>query len=236
MNRERTRVSSTRGLVAQVVERAGLEDRVVVREAARADWRDALQREEAALVQDVHARRRTAFAAGRACAHDALDALGVPRAPLLRVGGGGEAAEAPAWPGGCVGSIAHADAHCAAIVARDDELIALGLDVESTHRVSTALFARVTTSVERAHFASARTPVPPALAFVAKEAAYKAWSPITGRRLGFRDVEIRPGGAGRFEALFVGGAHAGPLGGGPHAGAFARIGDLIAALVFAPAA
>lgn len=157
---------------------------------------------EARIVARSVAVRRAEFAAGRACAHAALDVLSAPDIPLLP-----GADRAPLWPAGFVGSITHTRGACAAVVASRAEAAGLGLDVEPMGDLAPSLRAMVCRDEERRHHAQ----LPPTgpdwalLTFCAKEAFYKAYRPQTGRFLDFHDVSLvftpAPGsGAGTFRA------------------------------------
>ena len=134
-------------------------------------------------------RRRDQFTGGRSCARQALGALGVaPQA--IPVGPRG----APVWPPGTVGSITHCAGYCAAAAARSAEVAALGIDAEPDAPLPPRVIARVASERELAaidHDLVAREGVALGkLLFSAKEAVFKAWFPLTGRPLGFRDVEL----------------------------------------------
>ena len=152
---------------------------------------------EAALAECMSPARRAQFAAGRALARAALAELGVEAGALPRATGG-----APDWPAGCVGSITHcgegADSWAAVAVARGNARRALGLDAERERPVSPAVRARILRPAELAALGGEATWLP-TLFFSAKESAYKALYPLTGRLLDFQDVEIALG-AGTFEA------------------------------------
>jgi 4'-phosphopantetheinyl transferase EntD len=142
---------------------------------------------EAALARRMGESRRREFALGRACARRALAQLGIHGVALLR-----GADRAPLWPTGIIGSLTHTDGFCAAVVARRDDLLALGLDAER-ERLSQRAAQRVLAAEEREHLA--RLPSPPGcgfetLAFSAKESVFKALYPLSGVRLGFRDAAL----------------------------------------------
>jgi len=101
----------------------------------------------------------------------------------------------PLWPGGVVGSITHCRNYAAAAVARKwAGIVALGIDAEP----HTALGAHVVSAVvrpdERAGLVEARAARPDIhwehVIFSAKEALFKAWWPMTGRRLDFSDAGV----------------------------------------------
>jgi 4'-phosphopantetheinyl transferase EntD len=150
----------------------------------------ALYREERELIapQAVERRRRE-FATGRYCARRALAALGLPLSgPLLRGPDG-----APSWPDGVRGSITHCPGYRAAAVARTADARALGIDAELPRPLSPAATAALTTAAEREGLPPhPRLPWETVL-FSAKEAAYKAWTPMLGpdRTLVLRDAGVR---------------------------------------------
>jgi 4'-phosphopantetheinyl transferase EntD len=171
---------------------------VAVVEAGAAQWTAAVLPEEASVVAWSAPRRRQEFAAGRACARMALAQLGYQPAPLIP---GPD--RAPAWPQGAVGSITHCRDYCAAAAARRSQLRALGIDAELNQPLPEGVAELVCTPAELDWSASTehqgadwRT-----LIFSAKESVFKAWQPLTGEWLGYRDVELRVDvEAGTFEA------------------------------------
>jgi 4'-phosphopantetheinyl transferase EntD len=148
-------------------------------------------------------RRRDQFMGGRRCARQALAALGLaPQA--IPVGPRG----APAWPPGTVGSITHCAGYCAAAAAPSQAVAALGIDAEPDGPLPPRVIARVVSERELAaidHDLVAREGVALGkLLFSAKEAVFKAWFPLTGRPLGFRDVELAIDlESGRLEARLL---------------------------------
>jgi 4'-phosphopantetheinyl transferase EntD len=121
-------------------------------------------------------------------ARTALRHLGIEGFDLLP-GKGRE----PMWPPGIVGSITHSATECAAAVARSDEILALGIDVETFVPLGAEIVPLVCTEAERRGWRAH----PPYSAdvwgkavFSAKESFYKAYFPATGIVLGFHDVEV----------------------------------------------
>jgi 4'-phosphopantetheinyl transferase EntD len=135
---------------------------------------------EAALVARAVERRRRDFTAGRACAREALRALGFPAAAL-----GAHPERDPTWPAGAVGSITHTDGWVAAVAAPADAFAGLGLDAESADGLDDDVIRLVCRPGEP------RDPVAAKAVFCAKEAVYKAVFPSTRRFLEFHDVEVR---------------------------------------------
>jgi 4'-phosphopantetheinyl transferase EntD len=159
----------------------------VVVEATPAMWDGGLWPEEAALVRSAVAERRREFTAGRNCARATLRALGIAEV-AIPVGAG----RAPRFPGDVSGSITHAGAYCAAAAIHRGPVASIGIDAESIAPLPSALVAMILSARERAAFTDhAVAPYDLAkLAFSAKEAFYKAWYPLTGVMLEFRDVAI----------------------------------------------
>jgi 4'-phosphopantetheinyl transferase EntD len=155
-------------------------------------------------------RRRREFVTGRACSRRALARLGLP-ATAVGSGARGE----PLWPAGVVGSITHCDGYRACAVAHARDVRALGVDAEPRAPLPGGVLDAVASSAERRALAAHPEGVPwDRLLFSAKEAVFKAWYPLTGRELGFDDVELRiDPRAGTFEALVL--VDAPELGGEP---------------------
>jgi len=99
----------------------------------------------------------------------------------------GKLGRAPVWPEGVVGSFAHDDEVAVAAVARDNDIAALGIDVEPADPLPSELQALVLTKREQMQ-------MPPAswsgrLVFAAKEAVYKAIATLDGTLLDYQDIE-----------------------------------------------
>lgn len=158
---------------------------------------DALLPAERAQVVSAVEKRQREFAAGRACAHELLDELGLAGAPLLS-----DAERVPLWPEGVVGSITHAAGLCAVALARSDTLRALGLDLERADAVRPELWRRICRPAEIERLRGLPAPAQSrcaSLVFSAKEATYKCLFPESRVPLGFRDVEVELDlDAGRF--------------------------------------
>ncbi|WP_329209891.1 4'-phosphopantetheinyl transferase superfamily protein [Streptomyces sp. NBC_00683] len=168
--------------------------------------------EEEALVARAVAKRRHEFTTVRHCARTALASYGLPPAPILPGTEG-----APRWPDGMVGSLTHCDGYRAAAVAENTTVASLGIDAEPAEPLSDeGSLNLVTLPAERtalSELAAHRPGVPwDRLLFSAKESVYKAWSPLTGRWLGFQDAHItlRPDGTFAATLLVPGTTTAGP--------------------------
>jgi 4'-phosphopantetheinyl transferase EntD len=145
--------------------------------------------EEEAVVAKAVDKRRREFATARACARQAMAALGQPSAPIVSGYRG-----APQWPPGVVGSITHCDGYRAAAVARAADVTTLGVDAEPDEPLPDGVLDLVAGPEERAWLAGpgAATAGPcwDRLLFSAKESVYKAWFPLTRRWLDFSDAML----------------------------------------------
>jgi 4'-phosphopantetheinyl transferase EntD len=160
---------------------------------------DALFDDERAAVAGAVGKRVREFGAGRFAARCALGDLGlepcsIPRADDRR----------PCWPSGVVGSISHGGDVAVAGLASSRRFAGLGVDLEVAGRVTGPLHARLFTATERSRYE--RRPGDWAtLLFSAKEAVYKAVNPLTGRYIGFQEVEVDVDWAdATFRARYVG--------------------------------
>ncbi|QSB16795.1 4'-phosphopantetheinyl transferase superfamily protein [Natronosporangium hydrolyticum] len=167
----------------------------------------SLYPEEAALLARSGAgdKRRREFTTVRACARAALHELGVPPAPVLPGPG-----RAPNWPAGVTGSMTHCDGYRAAAVAATADLRSLGIDAEPAGPLPAGVLGLIGSRAERAqvaHLARERPEVPwDRLLFCAKEAAYKAWYPVTGQWVALADIAVEVGPEdGRLRARPPGG-------------------------------
>lgn len=134
-------------------------------------------------------KRREEFVTGRACARDALRSLGISRV-AIPVGPRGE----PVWPLGVAGSITHCTGYACSVVARSLDVAGLGIDAEPNAPLPDGVLRVIARPSEIARVLStARNPNDPywdRLLFCAKEAAFKAWYPLTGEMLTFEDAEV----------------------------------------------
>ena len=160
----------------------------------RAPEQGLFQEETAAIAQAVPKRRRE-FAAGRRAARAAMAKLGKP-AQAVPMGPD----RAPVWPHGIMGSIAHCDTVCmAALIDVTGGAQSVGLDVEPAVPLRPDLEHMICTETERAWLDTMPQEDRGLRAkqiFCAKEATYKALYPITGKVIGFHDVELRIDGDG----------------------------------------
>jgi 4'-phosphopantetheinyl transferase EntD len=185
----------------------------------------ALLADELVYTRTFAPRRLGEFRHGRACARLALSRLGVA-AVAIPVGSKRE----PVWPDGIVGSISHAGSAAAAVVARRADVRSLGLDLEAAGDLEAGLWSRICLPAEIARNAGSGYGAGCAarLVFSAKEAAYKALWPVTGRFLDFHDIEVRLDEAGRTFAVTSRAAHLPEELASAVSGRFATVGELFA--------
>jgi len=131
------------------------------------------------------------FAAGRHCAHQALQAFGVAAdVPLLR----GPHRE-PLWPADLVGSITHTAGYCAAVVAPASACAGLGIDAEHCGQVGPELWPLLFDASERALLQALEPLARDQLAtvlFAAKEAFFKSHFRLSATMPEFTDMALRP--------------------------------------------
>ncbi len=153
----------------------------------RIDYGD-LHPSEVAATPRMVPKRRLEFTAGRAAARMAMAELGVDPHPIPMAPD-----RAPVWPTGLIGSIAHCDTVAIAAVALADQIRAIGIDIEPATPLDPDLWDTVCTGAEL-EWLNAQPKcdrgLQAKLIFCAKESVYKAQYPLTGRMIGFEDVEV----------------------------------------------
>lgn len=162
----------------------------VVAEEAFGDLPDVtLFPDEEAVIAKAVDKRRNEFATVRGCARAALARLGVPPAPILPGLRG-----APAWPPGVVGSMTHCAGYRASVVARDHDVVTIGIDAEPHGRLPEGVLGVVSSAEEQARLAVLAASRPEVfwdrMLFSAKESVYKAWFPLTRRWLNFDEASV----------------------------------------------
>lgn len=128
------------------------------------------------------------FAAGRTCARRALEEFGITGHSLRM-----QNDRLPHWPASMTGSISHSAVLRGAVVARQRQFRALGLDIEITAQVTREIWPAICSPQEMQWLAALEQPQREryaALIFSAKEAFYKCQYCVTGQWLEFDDVEV----------------------------------------------
>ena len=145
--------------------------------------------DEEAVIANAVEKRRSEFATARACARAALAKLGVPAVPIVPGLRG-----APQWPPGVVGSITHCAGYRASAVARDLDVVTIGVDAEPHGELPPGVLEAVASRSEQGKLAALAAAMPDVcwdrMLFSAKESVYKAWFPLTRRWLGFEDASV----------------------------------------------
>jgi 4'-phosphopantetheinyl transferase EntD len=144
--------------------------------------------EEGDLIERAVPKRRREFIAGRIYAREALSELGQPPVPILT-----KSSRAPRWPNGFVGAISHTQMLCAAVVGRAAEFASIGIDIEADTPLDPGLVPLICLPTELCARDTIETAIGidlPKLLFVAKEAFYKLYNPITDYFLDFSDVKV----------------------------------------------
>lgn len=147
-----------------------------------------LTEDETKCIAKAVPKRIKEFAAGRACARRALLELGFEGASIAT-----RPDRQPVWPVGIVGSISHTNGYCAAAVATEENLYAVGIDCELIGAVDNTLWKLVSTDRERTwlySLDSRNATLAATLLFAAKEAAFKCQYPSTKEWWDFQDVDI----------------------------------------------
>lgn len=154
------------------------------------DWRKfepgdeaQLWPEEAMSLRSSRSDLRQASGAARVLARQLLARLGAPCSALIKDDDG-----VPLWPPGFVGSLAHDSTHALAAVAREQDVWALGVDLEPDRPMAPELIELIATPAERARYDEDFLRGPGL--FVVKEAVFKAFFPRERRFLDYQDIEI----------------------------------------------
>lgn len=127
------------------------------------------------------------FQLGRACAHQALDFFGAGDMPIRT-----DTNRAPLWPAGVVGSITHCTGYSAAAVARQTDLLSIGVNARHWRDRSTVLAAEIAAPQEIAQLSREGFSIETALELIvsAKKSLFKAMRSHAEAEFGFRSVEL----------------------------------------------
>jgi 4'-phosphopantetheinyl transferase EntD len=157
--------------------------------ATRSDSDAQLFPEEEWIIRRAIESRRREFVTARACAREALTNLGLPLQSIPADPQG-----IPVWPEGIVGSITHCAGYRAAAVGRTQDLAALAIDAEPNRQLRHRVLSVIASPSEIRWVRQCLRESPhicwDRLLFCIKEAVYKVWFLLTGKRLGFQDVKI----------------------------------------------
>ena len=136
---------------------------------------------EAAVVAQASDLRRREFHTGRRLARAALANLGCEPTAIIPDGN-----RVPGWPAGFIGSISHTRSLCVAHVGTSKELVGIGIDLELNRSCPPEIVFQISCPNE----GKGAAPASHLPRFVAKEAFYKAYFPVTRAWLEFQDVFV----------------------------------------------
>ncbi|MDB5133123.1 MAG: 4-phosphopantetheinyl transferase [Mucilaginibacter sp.] len=143
---------------------------------------------EKALIGKAALKRQNDFSTGRHCARKALGRFGASDTEILT----GEVKE-PLWPAGFVGSISHSKKLTGAIVAKVENIAAVGLDVETIGGINHDMWDILFTYNEQVFLSTMgdrEQALYSTLVFSFKEAFYKLQYPLTKQYVDFKEVGI----------------------------------------------
>ncbi|PKL35314.1 MAG: 4-phosphopantetheinyl transferase [Spirochaetae bacterium HGW-Spirochaetae-1] len=142
------------------------------------------------LGKKAREKRRREFIMGRAASRNALMRAGCTDPPPVLRGAMGE----PLWPEGYVGAISHTSVVAVSAVCPVILASGIGLDVEDMGEpVELPVFNLVCSDSELQwiHASRDECQLRFRMIFSAKEAAYKAFFPLVGAYIDFKDAELR---------------------------------------------
>ncbi|RYZ94346.1 MAG: 4'-phosphopantetheinyl transferase superfamily protein [Sphingobacteriaceae bacterium] len=142
---------------------------------------------EVLIVEKASTKRRADFSTGRYCASQALSPF-IKSRPAILQGKGNE----PLWPDGLVGSISHSKKLAGAVVAKQTDVTAIGVDIETLGGVKPDMWRLVFHDEEQALIRSKGNDAATwaTLLFSLKESFYKLQYPLTGLFVDFTDILI----------------------------------------------
>ena len=161
----------------------------------------SIDRAEWQRVASAGAKRQREYACGRYYSHQLLQQIGFGELVI-----GSDAKGCPQWPTGIVGSISHTNDYCVAMLARTENYVSVGADLEEAGRMKESLWPRLFTPVEierisRVEEADEQMRLA-AILFSAKEAFYKCDYPLNQQSYEFTDVEVSIDDARRLSLIF----------------------------------
>jgi len=144
-----------------------------------------LTEDELPYVSKAVPKRVREFTAGRHIARRALRHMNVAASSIPVAKN-----RCPVWPDGIVGSISHTDDIVGVALARTQDYVSVGFDIEAGRAVKPELFNMFLTDDESYHIDPIAESELATLIFSCKESVYKAVYPLVGEFLEFRDLEI----------------------------------------------
>jgi len=148
-------------------------------------YQGVLTEEELSFVSRAAPKRVREFTAGRHLARSALREMGVAVASIPV-----SPNRYPVWPDGIVGSISHTDDNVGVALARVQDFISVGFDIEICGAVKPDLYDIILSDDEKKRINLDAEPDFATLVFGCKESVYKAVYPLVDEFLEFQDIQI----------------------------------------------
>ncbi|WP_143014296.1 4'-phosphopantetheinyl transferase family protein [Mucilaginibacter pineti] len=150
------------------------------------DYNEPLSFAESLIILNATPKRVADFKAGRYCARQALLAFTEEQIEILQGKG-----RQPLWPKGFTGSISHSSKLAGAVVARETDIAAMGLDIEYMNGVKQDMWQLLFNDAEQALiYCKPDASLWASLFFSFKESFYKMQYPVTYQFLEFTDITI----------------------------------------------
>ena len=149
--------------------------------------KEELFKEELLICKDYEQVRFIDFVRGRYCAHKCLSQI--TKAQAIEKDQNG----APIWPNGMTGSISHIKEYAGAIVAKKENYLSMGMDIEQIGRITSDLWPVIFTHNEMNYlrkFSYQSQKKVSTLFFSMKEAYYKMQYPLIKSEIENDDIEV----------------------------------------------
>ncbi|QDK40843.1 4-phosphopantetheinyl transferase [Bacteriovorax stolpii] len=137
-------------------------------------------------VNGFHPKRKDEFLLGRLCAAKAF--YECTKQPLYDLKNNPD--RSPAWPSGVVGTISHNEFWVGAAVAKDTDLLGVGMDFEVMGRTKLELAKQIRSGGDLLSHPQLSDEELLTLIFSAKESLYKALYPQVKKFFGFEDASV----------------------------------------------
>lgn len=139
------------------------------------------------IINSYHPKRKNEYILGRLCAAKAYEAC-MNGAELLSLSFNED--RSPAWPSGVIGSITHDQIFVGAAVAKESELLGIGIDFEMSGRVKLKLASQIRGPKDILVDQKLSEEELLTLIFSCKESLFKALYPIVKKYFGFKDAAV----------------------------------------------
>ncbi len=140
------------------------------------------------VVNSFHPKRKNEFILGRICASKAYASC-MNGTELLSLPSNKD--RSPCWPLGIIGSITHDQLWVGAAVAKNSDLLAIGIDLEMKGRTKLRLASHIRGPADMLSHPQLSDEELLTLIFSCKESLYKALYPSVKKYFGFKDAALR---------------------------------------------